>query len=108
MAEYKTFSQKLQRLEDIVALLERPDVELEDGLKLLEEGVALHQQCQKMLSQTQTKINKLLDTSATELTSEAVSTDSDEPQTEMTLFDVEVEASNLDMVKDSDDQDLPF
>ena len=34
-----TFSQKLKRLEEVVAKLESPDVELEEGLKLLEEGV---------------------------------------------------------------------
>lgn len=56
----QTFSQKLQWLEDIVKRLESTDLELEEGLKLLEEGVALHQQCQVLLTQTEEKISKLL------------------------------------------------
>lgn len=64
MSDRKTFNQKLNRLEEIVGLLERPDVELEDGLALLEEGVALHKECQQMLTKTQAKIATLLSAEA--------------------------------------------
>lgn len=60
--EQTTFSQKLQRLEDIVRQLESSDIELEQGLKLLEEGVNLHKQCQSILTESQVKITTLLKT----------------------------------------------
>jgi exodeoxyribonuclease VII small subunit len=56
----QTFTQALKRLEEIVAKLEQPDVELEQGLALLEEGVQLHRFCQDKLGQTQAKITQLL------------------------------------------------
>jgi exodeoxyribonuclease VII small subunit len=55
-----TFTQSLKRLEEIVQLLEKPDLELEKGLSLLEEGVKLHKLCQDKLDHTQTKITELL------------------------------------------------
>jgi exodeoxyribonuclease VII small subunit len=98
-----TFTQKLQRLEAIVAQLERPEVELEDGLTLLEEGVLLHQECQQLLTQTQAKITKLLDAQP------AVAAKAERPPKEIvevaetTLF----EASGTDDPIDKEDG-LPF
>jgi exodeoxyribonuclease VII small subunit len=60
MSEQPTFTQALKRLEEIVAKLEQPDLELEQGLALLEEGVRLHKLCQDTLTTTQQKITKLL------------------------------------------------
>lgn len=54
------FTQALARLEEIVQDLENPDLDLEVGLKLLEEGVKLHKQCEQLLKSTQTKINEIL------------------------------------------------
>ena len=60
MTDQQTFTSSLKRLEEIVTTLERPDLELEDGLALLEEGVKLHRFCQQKLDQTQAKITQLL------------------------------------------------
>ena len=54
------FTQALARLEEIVRKLEYPELDLEEGLKLLEEGVKLHRQCEQILKSTQTKINEIL------------------------------------------------
>lgn len=100
-----TFSQKLKRLEEVVAKLESPDVELEEGLKLLEEGVELHKQCQQMLTQTQTKITKLLNSSNIENSIEEA------PQAETkletaTLFESTSEPDDSTDTQESDR--LPF
>lgn len=54
------FSKSLKRLEEIVDKLENPGLDLEEGLKLLEEGVKLHRQCEEILKNAQGKINKIL------------------------------------------------
>lgn len=113
--QLKTFSQKLKRLEDIVSQLEKPDLELEDGLTLLEEGVKLHQECQHMLTQTQAKITTLLDAQS------PGQSDSPAPEKpagrviheqetlEASLFDVPTSGQADDQQKDNDDNDgLPF
>lgn len=109
--QLKTFSQKLHRLEQIVGELEKPDVELEDGIALLEEGVKLHQECQTMLTNTQTKIDTLLqaqrvesgDNSSDGAKEETQSSVKSE-QSEATLFDL----GNNDESGNDDDGDLPF
>lgn len=55
-----TFSQALERLETIVTKLEDPNLDLEDGLALLEEGVKLHKYCQTKLTQANSKIMQIL------------------------------------------------
>ena len=54
------FTQALTRLEEIVEKLESPDLDLEEGLKLLEEGVALHKLCKNKLTAANTKITDIL------------------------------------------------
>ena len=54
------FTKALNRLEEIVAKLEEPDLDLEEGLKLLEEGVALHKLCRKKLTTANAKITTIL------------------------------------------------
>lgn len=56
----QTFTQALKRLEEIVEKLEDPNLDLEDGLALLEEGVKLHKFCQNKLTQANTKITEIL------------------------------------------------
>ncbi len=56
-----TFTEALARLEEIVALLESPSLDLEEGLKLLEEGAALHKLCKEKLTQANTKISNILE-----------------------------------------------
>lgn len=55
-----SFSQSLKRLEEIVERLEDPDVDLEYGLKLLEEGVKLHKYCREKLTEANKKITTIL------------------------------------------------
>ncbi|MDQ3099554.1 MAG: exodeoxyribonuclease VII small subunit [bacterium] len=60
MSNTVSFSQSLTRLEEIIALLENPQIDLEDGIKLLEEGVQLHKACMVQLNDAQSKITHLL------------------------------------------------
>lgn len=55
-----SFSRALLRLEEIVEKLEDPNLDLEDGLKLLEEGVKLHKYCKNKLTEANTKISTIL------------------------------------------------
>lgn len=56
-----SFTKQLKRLEEIVTLLESPDLDLEDTLKLLEEGVKLHKSCKEQLKSANEKIKTFLD-----------------------------------------------
>lgn len=60
------FSKALARLEEIVSKLENPNIDLEEGLDLLEEGVTLHKLCTKKLTEANTKITKILENDALE------------------------------------------
>ncbi len=55
-----SFRKSLQRLEEIVEKLQDPDCELEDSLKLLEEGLQIHKECKEKLDTTEVRINKIL------------------------------------------------
>lgn len=55
-----SFTKALKRLEEIVDLLENPNIDLEEGLKLLEEGVKLHKYCKDKLTQANVKIINIL------------------------------------------------
>ncbi len=55
------FSGALVRLEEIVSKLEDPNLDLEKGLELLEEGVRLHKLCRTKLKQANEKITKILE-----------------------------------------------
>ena len=60
MAEKKkSFEQSLERLEEIVRLLERGDAPLEESLALFEEGAGLIRTCDKYLSDAEQKVVKL-------------------------------------------------
>lgn len=56
-----SFTKALRRLEEIVTKLESQNLDLEEGLGLLEEGLMLHKKCQEKLKNAQVKINQLLD-----------------------------------------------
>jgi exodeoxyribonuclease VII small subunit len=60
MTKDPTFNEALARLEQIVEELEDPNLDLEKGLALLEEGVALHKACKDKLTSAQAKIKKIL------------------------------------------------
>ena len=55
-----TFEQQLQRLEEIVAALEKGDVQLADSLSLFEEGTKLIAACTKQLDQAEQQVVKLM------------------------------------------------
>lgn len=55
-----TFTKALERLEEIVEKLEDPSLDLEEGLKLLEEGVTLHKLCKTKLTDANAKISTIL------------------------------------------------
>ena len=61
MAEKKmSFEQSVDRLQEIVAALEKGDAPLADSLKLFEEGTKLVSSCTAMLEQAAQKVVKLV------------------------------------------------
>jgi exodeoxyribonuclease VII small subunit len=55
-----TLETRLSRLEEILARMESEDVELEEALKLFEEGVNHVRAAEKVLSETELKVEELL------------------------------------------------
>lgn len=55
----KTFEENIERLEEIVSLLERGDAQLKDSLSLFEEGTKLVGICSDMLEKAQQQVVKL-------------------------------------------------
>jgi exodeoxyribonuclease VII small subunit len=51
MAKTQTFEKRLERIKEIVALLEGGDLPLEQGVKLFQEGVRLSRECGTELEQ---------------------------------------------------------
>lgn len=60
MSKSKSFEAAMQRLEEIVIIMERGELPLDDSLKLFEEGTALVRQCGSMLDEAEQKIVKLM------------------------------------------------
>ncbi len=61
MSEKKmSFEQQIVRLEEIVAALEKGDVQLSDSLSLFEEGSRLISACSKELDQAEQQVVKLM------------------------------------------------
>lgn len=56
----KTFEASMQRLEQIVRAMERGDVELEESLKLFQEGTELIRSCGKLLEDAQLQVRKIM------------------------------------------------
>ncbi|HUF51836.1 MAG TPA: exodeoxyribonuclease VII small subunit, partial [Longimicrobiales bacterium] len=52
---------RIQRLQRIVAELDRDDIELEDALRLFEEGVAHLRAAEALVTQTELRIERLLE-----------------------------------------------
>lgn len=55
----KSFEENMQRLEEIVSLLERGESQLADSLALFEEGTKLVSQCSTMLEKAEQQVVKL-------------------------------------------------
>ena len=54
-----TFEKQMQRLEEIVSLLEKEDTDLETSIALYEEGLKLNKTLQQQLSKFEEKIASL-------------------------------------------------
>jgi len=54
-----TFEASMDRLEQIVRLLERGEVSLEESLKLFQEGTALVASCGKLLDEAELEVKKI-------------------------------------------------
>jgi exodeoxyribonuclease VII small subunit len=55
------FEAALTELEQLVALLEKGDLSLEDSLKKFEQGVKLTRNCQKALLEAEQKVQLLIE-----------------------------------------------
>jgi exodeoxyribonuclease VII small subunit len=60
--ETPSLEQRLDRLDEIVHSLEREDLELEQAMKLFEEGITHIRQAQELLNNAELRIERLLDT----------------------------------------------
>lgn len=58
-----TLGARIHRLQCIVADLEREDIELEEALRLFEEGVAHLRAADALVSQTELRVERLLEES---------------------------------------------
>lgn len=56
------FKDSMNRLEDIVSLLERNEIELEEAMTLFEEGLKLVNECDSQLTTFENKVQSLLET----------------------------------------------
>ena len=56
----QSFEEAMERLEVIVAKLEKGECSLDESLKLFEEGAKLAGQCGELLDQAELKVNLLL------------------------------------------------
>lgn len=56
----QSFEASMQRLEQIVHAMERGDVELEESLKLFQEGTELIRKCGKLLDEAQLQVRKVM------------------------------------------------
>ena len=57
----KDFESSLKKLEEIVTELEAGDLPLEKSIKAFEDGIKLTRYCQKLLTEAELKIEKLVD-----------------------------------------------
>lgn len=55
------FQEAMSRLDEIVNTLNNNDLELEEAMKLFEEGLKLSKQCEKQLKAFETKMDQLLE-----------------------------------------------
>lgn len=60
MAEKMNFEASITRLDEIVRLLERGDVPVEESLKLFEEGATLMKRCNALLDKAEQKVELVM------------------------------------------------
>jgi exodeoxyribonuclease VII small subunit len=59
-AQENALGPRLRRLEKILGRLEREELELEDALALFEQGVSELREAQKVIAQTELRVERLL------------------------------------------------
>lgn len=59
MAKKKTYEESVERLKEIINLLENGNVSLEDSVKLFEEGTKLSEYCYKALENAKLKVTEV-------------------------------------------------
>lgn len=59
-AKKKTFEESMQRLEEIVSLLEKGEAPLNESMDLFEEGMRLAAECGKQLDQAEQAVVRLV------------------------------------------------
>lgn len=60
MPEERSFARQLERLEEIVRRLEAEDLELDEALKLFEEGVERLREARERLTAAEAKVKQVL------------------------------------------------
>lgn len=60
-AKQLKFQEAMSRLDEIVALLNNNELELEEAMSLFEEGLKLSTQCEKQLKKFETKMVQLVE-----------------------------------------------
>ena len=61
MSQSQTFEKNLEQLSAVIKKMEQQDVGLEESLKLYEQGIKLTRQCQKIIGDSELKIEKLME-----------------------------------------------
>ena len=56
----QSFEESMVRLEQIVRIMERGEVSLEESLKLFQEGTELVRKCGQLLDEAQLQVNKIM------------------------------------------------
>ena len=56
----QTLEQSMVRLEQIVRAMEKGDVELEESLKMFQEGTELIRRCGKLLDEAELQVKKIM------------------------------------------------
>lgn len=54
-----TYQQASAKLDEILSKLQEPDVEIDEALKLYEEGLHVAKKCESLLKQAENKLTKL-------------------------------------------------
>ena len=62
MEQKLPFKQSMSRLEEIIAALEKNEIELEDAIALFEEGLQLVNYCDSQLKNFENRVQELLNT----------------------------------------------
>ena len=85
--EDRTFEQKVEKIDEIVTLLEKGDAQLDKSLQLFEEGVKLIEECGVMLSNAEQKVVSLQKTATGECQHSSSGSQSETMEQKEFLFD---------------------